>query len=296
MVPGIAIPHEMRELIFDMHIARGIPANDIYKILFHGDLVHLKYFQSLCRKLQVPEFARYYRLGPHISPGRPRQTSRHESMIIGMLGRQTKVFCCNRLRQTHLQDYFGPARAPNIGCSESTFLRLLHRHGLTRKIKSTRHIHCDHVEGLQFLQRISHLDPMYCIDIDETACSRESFLEKYGWAQEGDRCIFQQIVINDRSYSVLAAVTPIGFLCWEIFEGGVGHEQFVTFLNQRMLPFVTAQHFCVIDNASIHRHYDSRVALQHVFNGNYFYSARYSPHLKPIETCFAMIKKSHPTA
>ncbi len=57
-----------------------------------------------------------------------------------------------------------------------------------------------------------------------------------------------------------------------------------------MLPFVTVRHFCVIDNASIHNHYDSRVALQHVFNGHYFFSARYSPHLKPIETCFAMIK------
>ena len=229
-------------------------------------------------------------LGPHAPPGRPREMSRQENVIVAMRARSTKVFRVNRFTQTHLMDYYGAARGRNVGPSERTMLRVLHRHHLTRKLKETRHILCDAIEGVQFLQRISHLNPIYCVDIDETACSRDSFLEKYGWAPEGEDCVYQQIIINDRCFSVIAAVTPIGFLCWEIFEGAVGHEQFVHFLENTMRQLVTQQNYFVIDNAATHKHHDSRIALERVCNGRYYFSARYSPHLKPIETCFSMIK------
>jgi hypothetical protein len=37
------------------------------------------------------------------------------------------------------------------------------------------------MDGLLFYRRIAHLNPMFCMDIDETACSKEAFLEKHGW-------------------------------------------------------------------------------------------------------------------
>ena len=115
------------------------------------------------------------------------------------------------------------------------------------------------------MKRISHLDPSFCIDIDETACSRESFLEKYGWAPEGEECVRKQFIINNRTFSVIAAVSPIGFVCWEIHEGGVTHEDFCSFLQHRLAPHMALQNFCVIDNASIHKHFDTRALLQRVF-------------------------------
>lgn len=290
MVVGTPISNEARGHIFDMHVRRGIPSDEIFDFLFRGTLLNKKYLRHICQKLHSPTFAMQYLLGPHMAPGRPRLLSRQENVIVGMLARKLKVFRTIRFREKYLTDYYGPVRGANIGPSESTMLRVLHRHGFTRKVKETRHILCNPQEGVQFLQRISHLNPVHCIDVDETACSRDSFLEKYGWAPEGERCVYQQIVINNRSFSVIAAVTPIGFLCWEVFEGGVGHEQFVHFMENRLLPMVTGQQYCVIDNAATHKHHDSRIALANVFGGRYYFSARYSPHLKPIETCFSMIK------
>jgi len=45
----------------------------------------------------------------------------------------------------------------------------------------------------------------------------------------------------------------------------------------------------VLDNAAIHQHDVARIALDGVFE-SYDFNARYSPHLSPIETCFAMVK------
>jgi len=92
-------------------------------------------------------------------------------------------------------------------------------------------------------------------------------------------------------FSVLAAVTPLGFLAWEIYEGTASQEEFIHFLRHRVQPLLNANNFCVLDNARTHHTHDSRVALETVFTGAYHFGARYSPHLMPIETCFAMIKE-----
>ena len=180
---------------------------------------------------------------------------------------------------------------PPANCvSESTILRSLHRFGLSKKVKETRNIACDDAAGYEYMVRIAHLDPMNCIDIDETACNRDAFIEKRGWSPIGEPCTYCQIVILNKCYSVVSAISPLGFLCWEIFEGPVCHEEFINFIEQRVQPLITANTFLVIDNASIHKHVDSRACLQRVFNGAYYFCAPYSPHLKPTETCYAMIK------
>jgi transposase len=117
----------------------------------------------------------------------------------------------------------------------------------------------------------------------------DSFL-KFGWSPVGERCAYQQIVINSKFYSVMAAVTPLGFLCWEIYEGTTASEQFIHFLEHRLQPLLSADNFLVLDNARVHRTDPARIALETVMNGNYYFGARYSPHLMPIETCFAMVK------
>ena len=172
-----------------MHVRRGIPSDEIFDFLFRGTLLNKKYLRHLCHKMHSPTFATEYLLGPHLASGRPRLLSRQENVIVGMLARKLKVFRTIRFRETYLTNYYGRVRGANVGPSESTMLRVLHRHGFTRKVKETRHILCNPQEGVHFLQRISHLNPVHCIDIDETACSRDSFLEKYGWAPEGERCV-----------------------------------------------------------------------------------------------------------
>ena len=88
----------------------------------------------------------------------------------------------------------------------------------------------------------------------------------------------------------MAAVTPLGFLCWEIFEGTTASE-FIHFLEHRVQMLLGDESFLVLENARIHKTNNARVALETVFKGKYYYGARYSPHLMPIETCFAMVKR-----
>jgi hypothetical protein len=49
--------------------------------------------------------------------------------------------------------------------------------------------------------------------------------------------------------------------------------------------------FAIIDNAAIHKTIEARIRLEDVFNGNYRFCAPYSPHLKPIEKAFKLVKE-----
>jgi hypothetical protein len=45
-------------------------------------------------------------------------------------------------------------------------------------VKELRNIARDDRAGFDYMVQIAHLDPLNCIDIDETACNRDSFVEK----------------------------------------------------------------------------------------------------------------------
>ena len=129
------------------------------------------------------------------------------------------------------------------------------------------------------------------IDIDETKQDQQSRELKFGFAPEGEVCIKDQIIINNTAYSTIAAVTPMGFMAWRIFEGNIDHIEFISFLIEDISPHILPHHHVVLDNATIHHAQETRIALEEIFVGNYCYSARYSPHLKPIEPCFALVKE-----
>ena len=67
---------------------------------------------------------------------------------------------------------------------------------------------------------------------------------------------------------------------------------FCRFLEEIIQPRINnGTSVCMIDNASIHHTHDSRDMFQQVFEGLYYYSPPYSPHLKPIEPSFALVKE-----
>jgi hypothetical protein len=72
----------------------------------------------------------------------------------------------------------------------STFLRTtLHLNRYSLKQAEHRHLlNDDFFLGLQFLDRISHLDVLNLVDIDEMSSSPETFYIKYGWSPIGDAC------------------------------------------------------------------------------------------------------------
>lgn len=116
-------------------------------------------------------------------------------------------------------------------CSPSTFLRAMHKAALSSKKIVRSHLLCDDNLGLEFLERISHIIVNLLIDIDETSSTPESFYQKKGWAPVGDECTRTQIIIGTRTFSTIAAVSPLGYLCWEIFEGLIIYFTWIAVLN-----------------------------------------------------------------
>ena len=158
--------------------------------------------------MHQPSFRAHYLLGPHGHPGRPRLLSYGERSLIRQMAVETKSFKISDLRREFAELYYGN---PQQGCSESTLWRTLRRADLSRKTMERRHIRRDDAEGVQYLNVIAHRNPIHCIDVDGMACSRTDFFLKFGWSPVGERCVYQQIVINSKFYSVMAAVTPLGF-------------------------------------------------------------------------------------
>jgi transposase len=58
-----------------------------------------------------------------------------------------------------------------------------------------------------------------------------------------------------------------------------------------LAPRIFPHQFAIIDNAAIHKTIEARIRLEDVFNGNYRFCALYSPHLKPIEKAFKLVKE-----
>jgi hypothetical protein len=130
--------------------------------------------------------------------------------------------------------------------SSSTIARAIYTFGYTRKHWQRIHHLKDPAQQLSFLRRLSFVDPTLLVDIDETASSPQSFLEKYGYSIEGEPAIRTQFIIGSRHFTVVAAYTLHGFLCWEIIEGSYNTETFVNFLNNILQRFILDMKFAII--------------------------------------------------
>ena len=297
MPKGKRISLELREIICRNHIENNWSPVEIYLNIFNGQLerISLRYIRKICRAFRnVPEFRHLYLIGGRLSPGRPLSQGLFEKIMIRqhVMSNKSRRLC--RMYRDYCEMFYPPAEEENNQqhiLSLSTFKRTLKRGRLTRKVMERRNINQNPIEGLQFLDAIEHINPTYIIDIDETKQDRESRELKYGYSPEGENCIKDQIVINNTAYSTIAAVTSSGFLAWRIHEGNIDNESFSAFMVEDVAPHILPEHHMVLDNATIHHHPATRITLEGIFNGQYWYCARYSPHLKPIEPCFALVKE-----
>ena len=105
----------------------------------------------------------------------------------------------------------------------------------------------------------------------------------------GEPYVRTQFIVRGKHFTVIAAANPLGFIFYRIFDGPVNDDSFIEFLNLLSINIVPDQ-FGIIDNASIHRTNQARIKLEEVFNGRYLFCSPYSPHLKPIEKCFKLVK------
>ena len=103
--------------------------------------------------------------------------------------------------------------------SLSTFQRAMHKAELSIKTVERRNILCNDEEGLNFLDRIAHINLIFLLFGDEMSSDPKSFHKKLGWSPVGEECKRYQVVIGSRTFSSAATVCSIGFTAWQIFEG-----------------------------------------------------------------------------
>ena len=299
MPKGIRISLQLREIICRLRIVNDHSPEEIFEILYNNDpeKCSLRYLREICSSLRNPNFRQQYLLGGRLSPGRPLSQPLFNRLMVRnhILENKSRRVC--KMYQDYCLMFYPEAAAdgeednPHHILSLSTFKRTLKRGNLTRKKNQRRNILQNPQQGVQFLEAIEHINPIYFIDVDETKQDRESRELKYGYSPKGENCIKDQILINNTPYSTISAVTPFGFLAWRIHEGNIDHDAFTAFMVEDVAPHILPENHLVLDNATIHHAAPTRVALEEIFNGQYWYSAPYSPHLKPIEPCFALIKE-----
>lgn len=295
MPSGKSFAVDLKKMIYRLLVTLDMSAEQAYFFLNseENEAVSLSYLVVLKSKLSIDaNFAMKFQQEPSKKPGRKRTLDDLEASKLLAFAKLEKEK--NKIVRSMCQDFitmfYADQEAPHL--SVSTFLRTLHRGHLSRKIMTRRHFLCDDAEIEEFFDRIAHESVLSFVDIDETASSPDTFRKKYGWSPEGEECRKTQIVIGSRSFSTIAAISPYGVIAWEIFEGTISQEEFVHFLSYRLQSRLPPNSVGIIDNAKIHHTEDSRESLEKLFDGNFYYSPRYSPHVKPIERLFSLVKRA----
>lgn len=160
----------------------------------------------------------------------------------------------NDLTKLFLEHFGLPHNQNNNFLSVETVRRTLKKSNITRKKLEFRHILQSEHKRRAFLNTICHVHPNRLIDIDETPASERELRRRYGYARRGQRAQASQIKIDNRHYSVIAAYSIHGFLCWNIIEGSFAAADYIHFLEAKTSKYVILyHHFAIIDNSSIHK-------------------------------------------
>ena len=189
----------------------------------------------------------------------------------------------------HLMEKFN---LPQMRISLSTVSNMLKRLSFSRKRTkkfSTRRNTTKTIEKRKDVARkllSAERDGKIIIFIDETGFNQQ-MIPQYGYSKIGEKCLISAD-LRSQNYSVIAAITKLKIVGYQIFKGGVNAEDFGSFIasllnsNPEILNN-RAKYIFFMDNASIHR---AKLLKPFFENFNILFNAPYSPFLNPIEEFF----------
>jgi transposase len=136
-------------------------------------------------------------------------------------------------------------------------------------------------------------DSNQLIFLDKSASSKHTGDRKYSWSPLGLICEHLCLFKRSERWSILPALTHVGYLDWIIFQGSITSELFLEFVQERVLPHCSAYpgpcSVLILDNASIYKSielcqmYKERGVLLK-------FLLPYSPDFNPIEATFKDLK------
>jgi transposase len=141
----------------------------------------------------------------------------------------------------------------------------------------------------QWKQSQEEIDPDRVVFIDET-WAKTNMTRTYGRSQQGTRVIQQ--VPNGRweTTTFLGALRADGFVAPLTADGPINGRLFLAWVEQHLVPTLSAGDIVVMDNLSSHKVTGVREAIEKA-GAELRYLPPYSPDLNPIELAFAKLKK-----
>lgn len=281
-----------RELIV-YHAAKG--ADWIFDNVFRKDATRasISYLEKVVQQLRTKTYAEQelYLLGAKPQPPRPEKrkiTRVYAEELIERREAQNGI-SYKRIAAEFNSDHFN-VTADYI--SRSTIYNYLHvKERYTTKKLERRNINADPEEQYLFSNELAPLDPRRLKDIDAMSMAPSGFEQTYGAAPAERVAVKQQITIGSHSFSVLVMMGVDEVEAVMVHEGTIDADIFCSFINNFVAPVLLSGEIGILDNASIHKTARSKQALHDAFSGHYTYCSPYSPHLKPIEKIFALVKQ-----
>ena len=138
-------------------------------------------------------------------------------------------------------------------------------------------------------QNQKEINPDQVVFIDET-WAKTNMTRTYGRSQEGTRVI--QRVPNGRweTTTFLGALRADGFVAPLTADGPINGRLFLAWVEQHLVPTLSAGDVVVMDNLSSHKVAGVREAIENA-KAELRYLPPYSPDLNPIELAFSKLKK-----
>lgn len=166
--------------------------------------------------------------------------------------------------------------------------------GMSRKKMTRINRNADPAKQVQFQRDVGHIHASRLVSVDGMIQAKNDFRDSFGWSEKGRDCVYDQIVVHDKAYPIMCAVSECGVLTFQRYH----HTYKVTglaveaFLRDKVQPLLVAtESVCILDNASNQSTDGVHAALDEVFGADYWYHIpAYSPRLAPIERVFALVK------
>ncbi len=141
----------------------------------------------------------------------------------------------------------------------------------------------------EWKQNQDQIDPDRAVFIDET-WAKTNMTRTYGRSQQGTRVIERVPCGRWETTTFLGALRADGFVAPLTADGPINGPLFLAWIEQHLVPTLSAGDVVIMDNLSSHKVAGVREAIEGV-GAELRYLPPYSPDLNPIELAFSKLKK-----
>ena len=132
------------------------------------------------------------------------------------------------------------------------------------------------------------LDPERLVFIDETSASTK-MARRHGRARRGERCRAAVPHGHWKTTTVTAGLKLSGIVAPMVLDGPMNGDAFKAYVEQVLIPDLTAGDVVVMDNLPAHKATSIREKIERA-GATLLYLPPYSPDFNPIEMAFAKLK------